>query len=114
MAEDNLIKEADSTSTEENMKYSKNLIGDNKRIAFCTSDYHLFRSCSYAIRAGFNHIKWAGAKTARYYYPSALIREFIGVLVMRKSIYISCISFVLIAYTLAYFRIANHILQWLN
>ncbi len=74
-----IIIENKSTSTYENMKFSKNIIDKEKKdakIAFSTTNYHVFRSAVIANSQGID-IEGMGSKTKWYYYSNALIREFI-------------------------------------
>ncbi|MBR2305142.1 MAG: YdcF family protein [Ruminococcus sp.] len=75
--ENDIILEDKSTSTFENMKFSKEKISDDAKVLFSTSDYHVLRSGIIASRAG---VKPAGigAKTKWYFWANAFMREFIG------------------------------------
>lgn len=80
-AEDILL-ENQSTTTYENLLYSKRLMGQGTGTASCvfvTNDYHVFRAGVYADQVG---IQGEGVccKTAAYYLPVALIREWIAIL----------------------------------
>lgn len=84
--EELILIEDKSTSTYENMKYSREVIeaykeknGINKmqNIAFSTTDYHVFRSGYLAGRLGIN-AEGIGSRTRWYFYPNALIREFVA------------------------------------
>lgn len=84
--EELILIEDKSTSTYENMKYSREVIeaykeknGINKmqNIAFSTTDYHVFRSGYLAGRLGIN-AEGIGSRTKWFFYPNALIREFVA------------------------------------
>ena len=80
--EERIIEEDKSTNTFENMGFSKEKILAEKpdaKIAFSTTNYHVFRSGLYARR---HKMKAAGlgAPTKWYYWPNAAVREFIGIL----------------------------------
>ena len=49
--ENDIILEDKSTSTFENMKFSKEKISDDAKVLFSTSDYHVLRSGIIAARA---------------------------------------------------------------
>ena len=89
ITKERIICEDKSINTYENMKLSKKLIEqhDNnykkKKIAFSTTNYHVFRGYILAKRNGFD-AKGLSAKTKMYFYPNAFLREFIGLLVDRK------------------------------
>lgn len=84
--EKQIIIENKSTSTIENMKFSKNKIdevNDNAKIVFSTTNYHVFRSGVIANSQGID-CEGIGSKTKWYFYSNALIREFIANLVQEK------------------------------
>ena len=79
--DDSHIKaETNSTTTYENMVFSKKLINDDtKKVAFATSSFHVFRSGILASSIGWN-IDGMGAPNKWYYWPNAFMREFLGLL----------------------------------
>jgi hypothetical protein len=52
-----------------------------------TSDYHVLRAAILARRLGLP-AQAAGARTARYYWPSAMLREFIALVVGRRRLHL--------------------------
>ncbi len=84
-----ILKEDKSTTTFENMKFSKQVIEENggdiseKKIAFATTNYHVFRGYVMAKKNGFD-AKGISAKTKFYFYPNAFLREFVGLLADQK------------------------------
>jgi len=88
--EDDILLEDKSENTLQNMKFSKEIL-DNKTTAdetpysciFSTSNYHLLRTGMYARAVGLK-INGIGSRTALYYLPNALIREYIAYVVMHK------------------------------
>jgi len=84
--DDHIIQENRSTNTFENMKYSKAIIDAHNpeaKVAFSTTNYHVFRSGIFARR---NKLKAVGigAKTKWYFWPNASVREFIGLLTQHR------------------------------
>ncbi|MFD1064875.1 YdcF family protein [Oceanobacillus locisalsi] len=82
------IKEDRSVSTYENMVFSKKIMDEKNgpgayQSIFATNNFHLFRAGMYARKAGLDS-QGIGAKTAWYYWPNAMIREYIAVVVMRR------------------------------
>lgn len=78
------MPETKSTNTLQNMKFSKELIADSKaKIAFSTTNYHVFRSGIFAGQAGLK-AEGMGSKTKWYFWTNAFIREFVGLLVSQK------------------------------
>lgn len=73
-----LTAETDSRTTEENLRFSSALVGDGPGV-IVTSNYHAFRAALLARRLGVD-AQAVGAPTAGYYWPSAVLREFVAVL----------------------------------
>lgn len=77
-----VLLESKSATTFENMKFSKQIMdkdanGQPYRAIYVTSNYHLLRTGIYAKRAGLK-MSGIGSKTALYYLPNALLREYIA------------------------------------
>ena len=88
--DDQIMIEDKSTSTIENMKYSKEIIDSinkNGKISFSTTNYHVFRSGVIANNQGIE-CEGMGSKTKWYFYTNALIREFIANLVQERKSHI--------------------------
>ncbi|WP_169923390.1 YdcF family protein [Paramicrobacterium agarici] len=78
-----ILSETTSTSTSENITRSLELlesVGRSGPIMLVTSDYHVLRTASLARRMNVD-AQVVGSRTARYFVPSAFIREFIALLV---------------------------------
>ena len=96
--ENAIIIEDKSKNTYENIKFSYAIINDKKKdskIAFSTTNYHVFRAGSIASKQNID-IEGIGAKTKTYFWINAFIREFIATLFYEKKKHISFISFVMI------------------
>ena len=83
-----ILTESKSTTTLENMRFSKQIMDKNAKgrpyhAIYVTSGYHLLRTGMYARMAGLK-ISGIGARTAFYYIPVALLREYIAYIVMHK------------------------------
>ena len=79
--EKDIIKEDRSTSTMENLRFSKEIIDSRegrKYTALVTSNYHVYRALRYCRKIGLK-CTGIGSHVAFYYWPSALIREYIAV-----------------------------------
>ena len=77
-----IIEEDRSTDTRENMAFSKEKIlaaDPEGKVAFATTNYHVFRSGLYARRVKMRAVGM-GAKTKWYFWPNAAVREFVGLL----------------------------------
>lgn len=80
--EDRIIIEDASRTTQQNLAFSKALMAARKpdfRAVVVTNDYHAFRAATYARKARLR-AQVIGAPTARYFVPSATIREFVAIL----------------------------------
>ena len=80
--EERIIEEDKSTNTFENMTFSKEIIqkiDPEAKVAFSTTNYHVFRSGLYARRVKLPAVGM-GAPTKWYFWPNAAVREFIGLL----------------------------------
>ncbi|MBQ9911692.1 MAG: YdcF family protein [Firmicutes bacterium] len=84
--EDRIVEEDRSANTFENMEFSKAKIMEmdpGAKIAFSTTNYHVFRSGLYARRHKMRAVGM-GAGTKWYFWPNAAVREFVGLLTAHK------------------------------
>lgn len=73
--------EENSATTEENMLFSKGIMLADEpgyRCVVVTNNFHAFRAAMLARKTGVNG-QVLGSPTARYFLPSALLREFVAV-----------------------------------
>ncbi|AHA72635.1 hypothetical protein YBT1518_17405 [Bacillus thuringiensis YBT-1518] len=84
---ENTIKEDRSTTTYQNMLFSKRIMeslkGTQYNCIFSTNNFHVFRAGLYAKIVGLNS-QGIGSKTAFYYWPNAMIREYIAIFGMNR------------------------------
>ena len=81
-----ILEEDQSHSTRENLTFSVNILqehGVSGKIALVTSSYHVFRCVWLADRLALRCTGF-GAPVAAYYWPSAVIREFVAVYSRRR------------------------------
>lgn len=80
---ENIIKEEASTSTEENFRFSKELLDaysdGGYTVSFVTNDFHVFRSSFHANSAGFAEVTYVSAPTPLYQVIPNGIRETMGI-----------------------------------
>ncbi|MCQ2485895.1 MAG: YdcF family protein [Clostridia bacterium] len=79
--ENRILAETKSTTTRENMLFSKEIIdskSENAKIVFSTTSYHVFRSGAIAYSNNIN-IEGIGSKTKWYFWPNAFLREVAGI-----------------------------------
>ena len=94
ISENNIIIENKSTSTRQNIKFSKELIDLKQRdgnIIFSTTNYHVFRSGVIANDEGID-CEGIGSTTKWYFYTNALIREFIANLYIQRKQHFAIIT----------------------
>ncbi len=84
--ESDIILEDKSRTTYENLRYSKQILDEQegrKYTALVTSNYHVYRALRYCRKIGLS-CTGIGSRVAFYYWPSALIREFIAIHAEKK------------------------------
>ena len=114
ISKDRILSEQKSVNTIENMSRSMELIRDNfdgrdPKIAFSTTNYHVFRSGVIAYKLGIK-MDGIGSKTRRYFWINAFIREFIAELYYGRKkhllfIALFCINIILLTHL---FYISNN------
>jgi len=95
-----ILVEDRSTSTEENLSYSMDLIRehstkDNPSVAFSTTNYHVFRAGFLASKLGIG-AEGIGSKTKSYFWLNAFIREFIASLVIEVKTHLIIVGLLVI------------------
>ncbi|MER5808407.1 YdcF family protein [Streptomyces sp. NPDC002033] len=78
---EHIVLEDRSTTTEENMLFSREIMeaaDPGYRCVVVTNNFHAFRAAMMARKAGVNG-QVVGSPTARYFLPSATLREFVAV-----------------------------------
>lgn len=104
--EEDILMEDKSTNTEENLKFSTDLIKkdsdkDNPEVLFFTTNYHVLRAGILAKSLELNY-NGLGSKTKFYYYVSAIIREYIGIIYLNLNKNILFAIFIGIIYFVNY------------
>ena len=88
--QDHIIREDRSTTTRENLIFSKKIIDERAAdpyVALVTSNYHVYRALSLCDDIDLE-CTGIGAHVARYYWPSALLREFAAIMSKKKNLLI--------------------------
>ena len=102
---DRLACENQSSTTEENLAFSKAIMdaaspaGSGKRGPRCvivTSNYHVFRTAIIARKTGIRG-QVTGARTAGYYWPSAMLREFAALFLLYRLVNLGICSVLALA-----------------
>lgn len=92
-----IVREDQSATTFENLKNSKAIIdarGGSRYTALVTSNYHVYRAMRYCRKIGLKCVG-IGSHVAFYYWPSALIREYIAVHAEKKHLIILLVGWLL-------------------
>jgi uncharacterized SAM-binding protein YcdF (DUF218 family) len=109
---DRLACEDQSSTTEENLAFSKAIMdaarpadpaGGGTQCVIVTSNFHVFRTAILARKAGIRG-EVTGARTAGYYWPSAMLREFAAVFLRYWAVNLaicSALAIAPVAYALA-------------
>ena len=98
ISEDHILLEDRSTSTEENLLFSNQIInerGGSKRIALVSSNYHIYRCVLLAHQLKVPCVG-IGSKVAFYYWPSAVIREFVAVYTTKRHLILIVLGYLVI------------------
>jgi uncharacterized SAM-binding protein YcdF (DUF218 family) len=93
---DELIRREDrARTTEENLRFSAALLpAGARRVVAVTSNYHVFRTAVECRRLGLP-FHATGSPTARYFLPSALLREFAALILhYRRTTIAACVLIV--------------------
>lgn len=96
-----IIEEDRSSSTYENMLFSKEKIqavNPDGKVAFSTTNYHVFRGGLCARRVKMRAVGM-GAKTRWYFWPNAAVREFVGLLTEHRGKQLLIFGSMLVIYT---------------
>ena len=98
--EEQILEEDRSADTFENMKFSKAKITEKNeaaKIAFSTTNYHVFRSGIFARRVKMRAVGM-GARTKWYFWPNAAVREFIGLLTKHRVKQVLVLGMMIVVY----------------
>ena len=75
-----IIKEDRSTSTVENVTYSRSFLdASNDKVGIVTSNFHVFRAIKLAKKAGYQNVCGIAAPSYPFLQPNNMLREFVGI-----------------------------------
>lgn len=80
IAENRVLLEDQSTTTFENLSFSKELTEGSNSVIIVSNDFHLFRSTIIAERVGFENVYTLPAKTPKIVILKLWVREYAAVL----------------------------------
>lgn len=97
ISDEYILMEDQSFTTLENLKYSKKIIESKEgkhKTALVSSNFHVYRCLVYASKLKMKCTGF-GAKVAWYFWPSAVLREFVAVFSQKSKVF-----WILLGYTL--------------
>ncbi|MFI6419604.1 YdcF family protein [Streptomyces sp. NPDC050842] len=100
-----VVREDRSRTTEENMLFSKELMERDRPGSSCvivTNNFHAFRAALMARRAGVDG-QVVGSPTAAYFWPSAIMREFVAVFLQYKVVNLGICAALILLGVVAWF-----------
>lgn len=74
--EKRIIVEAESRTTEENIKNSKTFLEEDASVGIITNDFHVFRALQMAEEQGLSEARGIAADSSKLYLPNNMLREF--------------------------------------
>lgn len=86
ISEDRILREDKSTSTNENLTYSKACLesqGDTAEeasVVVVSSDFHIFRAKAIARKLGYENVEGKGSRSVPWLQPNYCMREFFAIL----------------------------------
>ena len=81
IAPERIIREAASTSTDENLKFSSAFLDkENDTVVLVTNNYHVFRAKKLAEKQGYSHVEGLAADSHLGMLPNNVLREFFAVI----------------------------------
>ncbi len=75
-----IFEEDQSTSTYENLTFSKKFIKEDDHVGIATSNFHVYRSVLLAKKAGYKYVEGISAKSAYEYLLTNMVREFFALI----------------------------------
>ena len=76
-----ILKEEKSENTEENLKYSLDIIKDKSaKVVLISNNFHIYRAKKIALKQGYKNVSGAGARTVIFTVPNCYLREAFAVI----------------------------------
>lgn len=76
--EERILKEKKSTTTAENIQYSKKFIKSKESVGIVTNNFHMFRALQIAKRQGLEDPSGIAAESTALYLPNNVLREILA------------------------------------
>ena len=78
IAEDRIILEDQSKTTEQNILNSKKFLQEGKTVGILTNDFHMFRALQIAKKCGLGDACGIAADSTKFYLPNNMLREYLA------------------------------------
>lgn len=76
-----IFKEEESENTEENLKYSMDIIKDKSaKVVVISNNFHIYRAKRIALKQGYENVSGIGARTVIFTIPNCYLREAFAVI----------------------------------
>ncbi len=76
-----ILKEEKSENTEENLKYSMDIIKDNSaKVVVVSNNFHIYMAKKIALKQGYKNVSGSGARTVIFTVPNCYLREAFAVI----------------------------------
>ena len=80
ISEERILTEEESRNTLENIQNSMGMLNPGKdRVGIVTNNFHIYRGCAIAEKAGIRNVYGVAAPSKFLYLPNNMFREFFGV-----------------------------------
>ena len=76
LSRNRIIKEEKSENTDENLRYSMDIIGNKSdKVVIVSNNFHIYRAEKIAIKQGYEDVSGIGTKTVLFTMPNCYLRE---------------------------------------
>lgn len=76
-----ILKEEKSENTEENLRYSMDIIKDSSaKVVVVSNNFHIYRAKKIALKQGYKNVSGSGARTVIFTMPNCYLREAFAVI----------------------------------
>ncbi|MCI9078792.1 MAG: YdcF family protein [Lachnospiraceae bacterium] len=76
-----ILKEEKSKNTEQNFKYSMDIIKDKSaKVVIVSNNFHIYRAKRIALKQGYENVSGTGARTVAFTVPNCYLREAFAVI----------------------------------
>lgn len=81
LSRNQIIKEEKSENTDENLRYSMDIIGNKAdKVVIVSNNFHIYRAKRIAIKQGYENVSGIGTRTVLFTVPNCYLREAFAVI----------------------------------